>query len=129
VHTAEEQANIAIVRRVYAEILDRTDPDAVDALIAPGYIQHNPNAATGAEGLKAMLRRARLRYPEVRHDVKRILADGDMVAAHVHVRFQPDSEGFATVDIFRFSEGRIVEHWDVMQAVPTTESQNDNGMF
>ena len=127
-HTADEEANIAIVRRVYTEILDRTDPDAVDALIAPGYIQHNPNAATGAAGLKAMLRRARHRYPEVRHDVKRIVADGDLVVAHVHVRFQPDTDGFAAVDIFRFSGGRIVEHWDVMQAVPP-ESQNDNGMF
>ena len=127
-HTAEEEANVAIVRRVYAEVLDRTDPDAVDALIAPDYIQHNPNAATGAEGLKAMLRRAREKYPHVQHDVKRILADGDMVAAHVHIRFHPDTPGFATVDIFRFSEGRIVEHWDVMQPV-ATEAQNDNGMF
>jgi predicted SnoaL-like aldol condensation-catalyzing enzyme len=127
-HTEQETANIALVRRVYTEILDATDPDAVDALIAPGYIQHNPNAATGAEGLKAMLRRARQKYPEVRHEVKRILADGDLVAVHVHVRFEPDSPGFATVDIFRLSEGRIVEHWDVIQAVPT-EAQNANGMF
>src|SRR3569833_81246 len=44
VHTAEEEANIFIVRRGYAEVLDRTDPDAVDALIAPDYIQHNPSA-------------------------------------------------------------------------------------
>jgi len=128
VHTEQEAANVALVRRVYTEILDATDPDAVDALIAPGYIQHNPSAATGAEGLKAMLRRARQKYPEVRHDVKRILADGDLVAVHVHVRFQPDSAGFATVDIFRLSEGRIVEHWDVMQPVPA-EAQNENGMF
>ena len=127
-HTEQEAANVALVQRVYTEILDATDPDAVDALIAPGYIQHNPNAATGAEGLKAMLRRARQKYPQVRHDVKRILADGDLVAVHVHVRFEPDSLGFATVDIFRLSEGRIVEHWDVMQAVPT-EAQNANGMF
>ena len=127
-HTEQEAANVALVRRVYTEILDATDPDAVDALIAPNHIQHNPNAATNAEELKAMLRHAREKYPEVRHDVKRILADGDLVAVHVHVRFQPDSPGFATVDIFRFSEGQIVEHWDVMQPVPT-EAQHDNGMF
>jgi predicted SnoaL-like aldol condensation-catalyzing enzyme len=79
-----------------------------------------PNAATGAERLKTMLRRARERYPELKHEVKRILADGDTVAARVHVRFQPDSAGFATVNIFRFSEGRIVEHCAVQP--PSIES-------
>lgn len=126
--TDQEVANIELVKRVYEEMLDKTDADAVDALVASGYIQHNPNAATGAEGLKAMLRRARLRYPGVTHEVKRILADGDMVAAHVHVTFEPGTDGFAVVDIFRIVDGRLAEHWDVSQPIPT-ERQNDNGMF
>jgi len=128
VRTEQEDQNIRLVRRMYQEVLDRTDSSAVDAIFDPDYLQHNPNIATGSRSLKEMLDRARAKYPEVKHNVKRMIADGDLVAAHVHVVFEPGTPGFATVDIYRIKGDRIVEHWDVMQPV-AQDPKNANGMF
>jgi predicted SnoaL-like aldol condensation-catalyzing enzyme len=127
-HTKQELANLRLVRRIYAEVLGPIDAGAVDALFDPGYIQHNPNAATGSQGLKEMLERAKVKYPHAEHRVKRMLADGDLVAAHVHVIFNPGDAGFAVVDLFRIAHGKIAEHWDVMQPI-TAGSKNNNGRF
>jgi predicted SnoaL-like aldol condensation-catalyzing enzyme len=126
--TKQELANLRLVKRIYAEVLGPIDSGAVDALFDPGYIQHNPNAATGSQGLKEMLDRAKLKYPHAEHRVKRMLVDGDLVAAHVHVIFHPGDEGFAVVDLFRIAHGKIAEHWDVMQPI-TCDSKNNNGRF
>ena len=126
--TKQEKANQRLVERIYAEVLGPVDSGAVDALFDPGYIQHNPSAATGSQGLKEMLDRAKIKYPKCEHRVKRMLVDGDLVAAHVHVIFNPGEEGFAVVDIFRIAKGRIAEHWDVMQPI-TANSKNNNGRF
>ena len=126
--TPQEEANLRLVERVYAEILGPIDADAVEGVIAPDYIQHNPNVATGADALRQMLVSARERHPQAEHRVKRMIASGDLVAAHVHVIFQPDTPGFAVVDIFRIADGMIAEHWDVMQPV-APEPKNANGMF
>jgi hypothetical protein len=62
------------------------------------------------------------------HRHQRVLSDGDLVAVHAHVRLNPGDLGVATIHIFRFEDDRIVELWDVGQAVPEN-SLNDNGMF
>jgi predicted SnoaL-like aldol condensation-catalyzing enzyme len=126
--TEQEAANLWLVERVYAEVLGPIDPAPVDAIFMPDYIQHNPNIATGAEALKQMLVRAKARSPDAEHRVKRMIADGDLVAVHVHVIFTPGDAGLAVVDIFRIENGRIAEHWDVAQPLPPT-ANNDNGMF
>ncbi|HEY4341383.1 MAG TPA: nuclear transport factor 2 family protein [Steroidobacteraceae bacterium] len=126
----QDKANLRLVKRIYEEVLGPIDSGAVDALFDPGYIQHNPNAATGSQGLKEMLDRAKVKYPKAEHRVKRLLVDGDLVAAHVHVIFHPGDDGFAVVDIFRIAHGKIVEHWDVMQPVTSSSSsKNNNGRF
>lgn len=127
-HSEQERANLRLVERIYAEVLGPIDSGAVDALFDPGYIQHNPNAATGSQGLKDMLDGAKIKYPHCEHRVKRMLVDGDFVAAHVHVIFHPGEEGFAVVDIFRIANGLIAEHWDVMQPI-TASTKNNNGRF
>ena len=126
--TEEEKTNLRLVERVYEEVLGPIDPAPVDELFAPDYIQHNPNVLSGAEGLKQMLVSAKAKYPRAEHRVKRMLADGNLVSAHVHVIFEPGQPGIAAIDIFRVENGRIAEHWDVMQPVPA-EAKNDNGMF
>ena len=66
----QDEANLRLVERVYVEVLDALDPAAVDALFDPGYIQHNPNVETGTAGLKAMLVRAKGKYPNVVEEQK-----------------------------------------------------------
>lgn len=101
--------------------------------VGPDYRQHNPHVADGVAGAVAALTRLTHElYPELRMDVKRTLAQGDLVA--VHSRFthraadRAGSGGEAVVDLFRLEHGKIVEHWDVVEEVPG-ESANDNSMF
>jgi predicted SnoaL-like aldol condensation-catalyzing enzyme len=61
-------------------------------------------------------------------DIKRVIAEGDLVVLHVHSRNTLSDRGRAVVDIFRVADGKIIEHWDVIQAVPA-KSQNPNTMF
>jgi predicted SnoaL-like aldol condensation-catalyzing enzyme len=55
-------------------------------------------------------------------------AEGDMVVTHSRLDLEPGNPGRALADFFRLEDGKVVEHWDVIQDVPA-ESANDNGMF
>jgi predicted SnoaL-like aldol condensation-catalyzing enzyme len=105
--------------------------DAFTCWMHPGYLQHNPNAPSGRDATLEVLAAAVRNNPELTHDVKRVIyGDADLVAVHHHFRREADERGWAVVDILRIEDGYIVEHWDVMQAVPDlAESKNANGMF
>ena len=108
------------------------DPEkaAADYLV-PGYIQHNPTVADGPDEFIRGVHQFRDQYPNMRLDIKRVIAEGDLVATHSYVDFEPDNpenRGGAFMDFFRLEDGKIVEHWDVIQQVPET-SANTNGMF
>ena len=108
------------------------DPEkaAADYLV-PGYIQHNPTVADGPDEFIRGVHQLRDQYPNMRLDIKRVIADGDLVATHSFVDFEPanpESPGGAFMDFFRLEDGKIVEHWDVIQPVPET-SANTNTMF
>ena len=66
--------------------------------------------------------------PGLRVEIKRVIAEGDLVAAHNLVTTSPESRGTAGIDIFRLVDGKIVEHWDARQTVPETAA-NTNTMF
>ena len=123
-----EEANRRLVANMYERVLKPLDSGRVDEFFARDYVQHNPLAATGAQGLKDFLDWARARAPAAEHRVKRMFVDGDYVIAHVHVIINPGDTGNAVVDIFRVANGRIAEHWDVAQEVPA-KAANTNGMF
>jgi predicted SnoaL-like aldol condensation-catalyzing enzyme len=105
--------------------------DAFMAWMHPDYIQHNPNAPTGRDATLAMMETSLARLPDLSHEVKRVIwGDADLVAIHFHFKYEPDTRGFAVVDILRIDGGYIREHWDVLQEVPDpATSKNGNGMF
>jgi predicted SnoaL-like aldol condensation-catalyzing enzyme len=109
---------------IYDQVFSQGRADLYSGLVAGPYIQHNPLVPDGLDGVMGFLNQA----GRIRNEVKRIAIDGDL--AFVHVRYL-DLFGKETagVDIFRFNaEGKIVEHWDVLQPVPAT-AQNANTMF
>lgn len=110
--------------------VDHKVDQAIDTYVDPDYIQHNPMAATGSEAIRTFFKGFYTNAPGATIEIKRVLADGDLVAVHYKANFtgKPDDRGLAVVDIFRIANGKIVEHWDVGQPVPE-KSANENGMF
>ena len=93
--------------------------EAVDKYVGKTYLQHNPTVADSGKAFVDAFAPFLKENPQSRAEIKRVLADGDLVALHVFSRTSPQDKGEAVVDIFRFDQaGKIVEHWDVIQAVP-----------
>jgi predicted SnoaL-like aldol condensation-catalyzing enzyme len=125
---AREERNRALVIEFYEGVFQRRDLGVAERLLAEGYIQHNPRVPDGRDAFIAAFRRIFAANPQGTSRIVRSATDGDLVYLHVHSRSNPDDRGRAIVDIFRVAEGRIVEHWDVIQDVPET-SANTNTMF
>ena len=122
------EENKKVVLQFYEAAINQKDFDAASKFLGPRYIQHNPRAADGAEGLKAFLTFLREKFPDYHSEIKRAFADGDYVILHVHNVPTPGSRGNAIIDIFRLENGKVVEHWDVRQEIPE-QSANANTMF
>ena len=108
--------------------LEKKVREAFETWVEPGYIQHNPLAKTGRDAAIAFLEPFFQSHPDASYSIKRIIADGNLVAVHSHAKFSADDRGLAVVDILRVDHCKIAEHWDVAQPVPE-KSANSNGMF
>ena len=125
---ADLAGNKKTVVEFYELAINRKDFDAASKHLGPRYIQHNPVAADGAEGLKGFIGFLRSKFSDSKSEIKRVFAEGDYVILHVHAVREPGTRGRAIIDIFRLENGKIVEHWDVAQDVPE-KAANSNGMF
>jgi predicted SnoaL-like aldol condensation-catalyzing enzyme len=113
------------ITKLYVEKRAR---EAFETWVEPGYIQHNPLAATGRDAAIAFLEPFFQGHPDAVYSIKRIIADGNLVAVHSHAKFAVGDRGLAVVDILRVEHCKIAEHWDVAQPV-AEKSANSNGMF
>lgn len=91
------------------------------------YIQHNPEGADGRDVFIKGFAQYILNS-DYKAEIKRVIAEGDLVVVHAHGKATSKDKGEAVVDIFRVEDGKIVEHWDVIQQVPE-KSANNNTMF
>ncbi len=123
------ERNKTAAKEFYALMFNDCNPrEAVNQYVGEEYIQHNPDVGDGKEAFISYFERMARDYPGKRVNVKRALAESNFVVLHCHQEWPGDND-YAGIDIFRFDdEGKIVEHWDVLQVVPS-RSKNDNSMF
>ena len=123
------ERNKSNVVAFYDLMFNQNQPaEAIERFAGAEYRQHNPHVEDGKAGFIAYFERMALEYPGKRVTFKRTLAEGNFVVLHCHQVWPQDLE-YAGIDIFRLDEiGKIVEHWDVLQAMPTS-FMHENGMF
>ena len=102
--------------------------DAYARHVGFGFRHHNPNFRGDAASLKEAMQENATQNPNKALKVQRALQDGNEVAVLSHVQQHPGDRGAAVVHILRFEGGRIVELWDLGQAVPENLA-NEHGMF
>lgn len=122
------ERNRAVVQDFARIFYTEKDVDrAFQTYVVADYIQHNPGIADGRQAaidaLKPMFSR-----PDAQFEVKRIIVDGDMAVIHLFGRGDPSTPGAAVADIYRLKGGKIVEHWDILQLMPS-KSANPHPMF
>lgn len=122
----QQESNKKMVLEFYQELFGDKNPDAINKYIGDRYIQHNPGLPDGKEALLQAVKIWFKDAPKEKVDFRHVAADGDLVFLHVRSSLGPKIK--AIVDIFRIENGKIVEHWDVIQEVPE-KSANDHPLF
>ena len=130
--TSAERQKAQHIIALYKVLSDRPTIEKVLRYVREDYVQHSPMLPDGPQGLAMFFHGLNAQYP-VKIDVYRVMVVGNWAMAHVNFRNldteDPNDLGNAGVDIYTFGpDGRLSEHWDAVQGVPTY-SVSPNGMF
>jgi predicted SnoaL-like aldol condensation-catalyzing enzyme len=112
----------------YKMAYEGSPQQAVEKYVGADYIQHNPLVGNGKQAFIAYFEKMANEYPNKSIRFVRAIAQNDLVSLHTH-QIWPGNDEYVTMDFFRFDQdGKIVEHWDAIQQVPSV-TKNGNPMY
>lgn len=115
----QEERNKQFVAHFFDLLYNVKDLDSARAMMQPDFINHHPHGGNGADGtLEAMKVHLFGKYPGFRVSIKRIAAEGDLVWIQCFTKNDETEHGKMSMDIWRVKNGKIAEHWDIIQDVP-----------
>ena len=125
---ADQEANKALIRSYIEEMWNQHQPSAADRFVAIDYVEHNPQLPSGLAGRKQFVTKVLAAFSNYHGELQDLVAEGDKVAARVQWTGANDGpyEGrpatgnklvFSTSDFFRIENGKIAEHWDVVETL------------
>jgi predicted SnoaL-like aldol condensation-catalyzing enzyme len=125
----QTEANKALAVALVQDVLMGRDPARItDYISAESYAQHNPMIADGLEGITAAVETLSAQNNMFQYtEIHAVLGEGNFVLTVSEGQWNGTTNAF--YDLFRMEDGMIVEHWDVIQPVPTEGLANTNGMF
>jgi predicted SnoaL-like aldol condensation-catalyzing enzyme len=128
--SASEERKKELVLRLYSEAFNKDKTDVVKELVGSGFVQHDKSVPGGADGQVKQFKDVKAKIPGAVATVKHVAADGDLVAVHWHASATPKNEatGQAKADLYRVSDGKLVEHWGITQTVPA-KTASGNSLF
>jgi len=128
--SASEEANKALVVRLYSEAFNKDKTDVVKELVGTDYVQHDKSVPGGADGQIKQFKDVKAKIPGAVATVKHVAADADLVAVHWHASATPKNEatGEAKADLFRVDNGKLVEHRGITQTAPK-KTASGNSLF
>jgi predicted ester cyclase len=126
---ADVEANKELYRHYIEDTWNKKNPAAVDRYLTPDYVEHNTNLPPGVDGRKRFMATVLAAFPDYHAEIQEVIAEGDRVVARVE--FTGTNDGpydgrppthnklrFSTADFFRIADGKIAEHWDVVNVLP-----------
>jgi predicted SnoaL-like aldol condensation-catalyzing enzyme len=115
----DEETNKALVLEAFDTLFNKRDITGAERFWSPNYIQHSAHIAPGRDGLFNLVRSA---PPEMRYENQIILAEGNLLMLHGRFSNIGQPANWIVVDIVRIQDGRLAEHWDVIQDEATRVS-------
>ncbi len=125
---ATEEANLKLVVNFYEQFFNKHEVARAAEVVSENYKQHNPEVPDGKKPFVDYFSQFFKETPQSKARIVRTATSGDLVWLQVHSTNSPSDRGQAVLDIFRVKNGKIVEHWDIIQDVPA-QSANGNTMF
>jgi predicted SnoaL-like aldol condensation-catalyzing enzyme len=121
--TTPEQ-NKAVVLDAFDTLFNKRNYEAAERYWSDRYIQHSAHIAPGRDGLFTLVRS----LPKtLRYENQLIVAEGDFVIAHGRFSGHGRLAAWIAADVVRMQDGRLAEHWDVLQD-EATEAQSVSGL-